>query len=419
MKKHITPRVAWSLFAIAALLVAQAFGYTASADEMTAGGLMLAGIGEIELKDINTLIEKQGRAFEEFKSFNNKRYSQLEKEMVEILKKGNRPGARSSFGAGDESKSDLGDFLRGREVKSMQIGSGPDGGFLMQPYLHEGIGTIVRNTSALRELVNVMPMETGSDFVEVISTTPAGVKWVGETEARPATDNPQLAQITTTLHEHYAEPVISQRLVDDSSLALVDFLINETALAFAEAEELALFYGTGLKQPWGLDTFNTTAQVDGAREWGTMQHIPTGAAGAFAATDPFDCVKKLFYSLRAGYRSNAKWVCNSEMALELSTLKDGNDNYLWSEGSVKEGTPATLLGRPVVICETTPSIAADAKPLWFGDWNQGLRVIERPGNKLLLDPYTDKPNLKVYVYRRFGIGLRNSNAIKCLKFSAS
>lgn len=36
--------------------------------------------------------------------------------------------------------------------------------------------------------------------------------------------------------------------------------------------------------------------------------------------------------------------------------------------------------------------------------------------KFLADPYTDKPNVRLYNYRRVGGGMNNSEAIKLLKF---
>jgi len=412
------PRVFITLLTIGVLLILSSFGVV-EAKDLATGGMLFAGIGNINMEVINDLLVKQNRSFEEFKACNDKHLKQLDSEVMEILKKGNRKNL-SGGSDHEESKSDLSTLIRSRgEVKGMFSGSGPDGGWTVAPVLAEGIVGIVRNASALRELVTFIPMDTGDSYEELISTTPVGAKWVGETEARSATDTPKLVKITTELCEEYAEPVISQKLADDSGTAMVDFLVNESSISFAEAEELALFYGTGVNQPRGLDTIATAATADGARAWGTIEHIPTGAVGAFAATNAFDAVKAVFYKLRAGYRKNAVWVCNSATALELSKLKDGQDNYLWDDGNVKDGAPPTLLGRPVVICETSPSIAADAKALWFGDWNQALRGIERTGNKVLLDPYTEKPNVVVYVYRRVGLSLRNSNAIKCLKFSVS
>lgn len=315
-----------------------------------------------------------------------------------------------------EDKSDIAAYIRG-ETKGMSSGSGVDGGWTVNPVLENSIGTIVRNGSALRELITLTPLDSGDSYEELISVTPVGAKWVGETESRPETPSPKLVKITTILHEQYAEPVISQRLVDDSDQAMVDFLTKECGTSFTEAEELALFYGSGVLQPMGLNSYPTNALSDPVREFGTIQHIPTGAAGDFGSTAPFDAINDIFYKLKAGYRKNAQWCCNSETALALSKIKDGDGNYLWSQGNTKDGTPTTLLGKPVVICETAPGIAADAKALWFGDWNSAFRGIERPGYKLLLDPFTNKPNIVVYVYRRMGLQLRDSNALKCLKFS--
>jgi HK97 family phage major capsid protein len=221
------------------------------------------------------------------------------------------------------------------------------------------------------------------------------------------------------LLELYACPVLTQRLADDSGVAMVDWLINETAISFAEAEELALFEGVGVISPRGLKTLTCVATADETRTFGEIQYIPTGVSGGLHATLPLDAVQTLFFALRAGYRTNAKWVCNSAVALMLSQCKDGQGNYLWSHGDVQSGQPVTLLGKEVIICETAPSVAANSLSLWFADWDQALRAIERPGNKVLLDPYSSKPNLQVYVYRRMGMQLRNSNAIKCLKFSVS
>jgi len=418
LKQLREPRVFITLLTIGVLLILSSFGVV-EANNMTESGMLLAGVGNVGIAEITDMLQKQGVEFE--KRF--KQLDRLDKEMLEIGKKANRKNFGGGFGGSgqvEESKSDLASLIRSRgEVKGMFSGSGPDGGWTSAPVLAEGIGGIVRNASALRELVTFIPMDTGDSYEELISTTLVGAKWVGETESRPTTDTPKLVKITTELFEEYAEPVISQKLADDSGTAMVDFLVNESSISFAEAEELALFYGTGVNQPRGLDTIATVETADDARAWGTIEHIPTGAAGAFAATDAFDAVKAVFYKLRAGYRKNAVWVCNSATALELSKLKDGQDNYLWDDGNVKDGTPPTLLGRPVVICEISPSIAADAKALWFGDWNQALRGIERTGNKVLLDPYSEKPNVVVYVYRRVGLSLRNSNAIKCLKFSVS
>lgn len=410
MFKKQNYRAAYALLAFLVALILSKFGYAGSPDNLLLGGISFVGVGDIE--EVTKLIKQQGEEIIKFKDKYDERLKKNESDLLNVAKKANRLNLMgSSEERSHESKNDLADYIRSRgEVKSMYSSSGPDGGWTVQPALAEGIDSILRNQSVLRELVNFVQIENGDRYEEIISTTPVGAKWVGEKESRPGTATPKLVKVTTILSEEYAEPVISQRLADDSSTAMVDFLTEESGISFAEAEESALFYGDGINKPRGLATVGSSLDTDNLRDFGVIQHLPFN-------TLSFDDVKKLFYALRTGYRKNAKWVCNSDVALSLSLLKNGQGDYLWDDSGVKNGEPPTLLGKPVVICEAAPAMESGSQPLWFGDWTQAIRGIERPGNKVLIDQFSDKPNLIVYVYRRVGMQLRNSNAIKCLKMS--
>ena len=46
-------------------------------------------------------------------------------------------------------------------------------------------------------------------------------------------------------------------------------------------------------------------------------------------------------------------------------------------------------------------------------------VVRKLGVKLFSDPYTDKPNVRLYGYQRVGGGIANSEALKFLKFGDS
>lgn len=416
------PKIAGSVIFLVITAILAAFGLLDSSPDLAYGGLAFAGIGHVNLTDISDMLEKQGETFQDFKTKNDQKLKSLEKDLIEVMKKSNRIGQGAGSLSGDlhESKQDLAALFRSRgEVKGMFSGSGPAGGWTVAPVLQEGIGTIIRQNNALRQLVDFIEIEAGDSYVELIPTSVAGATWVGEQSSRPETTSPELAKIDTPLLEIYANPVLSQRLADDSGTAMVDWLVNEVAISFAESEEAALFVGDGVIQPMGLDNVSTSATADATRTFGVIEHIATGASGAFDSNDPMDAIIKVFYQLRAGYRSDAVWVMSSATALAVSKMQDGQGNYLWQQGDVASGQPVTLLGKPVVICESCPAIAADSKSIWFGSWRQALRAIERPGYKVLVDPYSSKPHLQVYVYRRMGLALRNSNALKCLKFAAA
>jgi HK97 family phage major capsid protein len=408
---------AWGLLAVLGAFIA-----SWASLNMGHEGLFLVGLGTVSMGEINDLLEKQGHAFEAFVKRNDQKVNSLEKDLIEVMKKANRRNVGGSDAREMYSeKSDFADYIRSRgEIKStlMSSGSGPDGGWTVHPVLQDGIGTIVRNNSALRSLVSFIELDMGDSYEELVSATPVGASWVGETSSRPATNTPDLKKINTPLRELYAMPTLSQRLADDSGTGMVDFLVNECGISFAETEEDALFNGDGVVSPMGLLSYTTAATADASRAWGQLEHVTSGVSGDFPAeaNGPLDPIKSLFYKLKAGYRSRASWLMNSATAAAISKEKDTTGQYLWND-AVAAGDPPTLMGRPVVISEAAPAIAADSKAIWFGDWSTGIRAVERPGYKVLLDPFTDKPNLRVYVYRRVGWGIRDFHAIKCLKFS--
>ena len=55
----------------------------------------------------------------------------------------------------------------------------------------------------------------------------------------------------------------------------------------------------------------------------------------------------------------------------------------------------------------------------FGDFEQAYIIFDRPGVRLMRDPFTSKPLVLFYAYPRVGGGLQNSEAIKLLKFATT
>lgn len=106
----------------------------------------------------------------------------------------------------------------------------------------------------------------------------------------------------------------------------------------------------------------------------------------------------------------------SAEANAVDQLKDGQGNYIWRPGQTS-GAPASLLGLPVEIEEGMPAVAASAFPIALADWQSAYVVLGRNGNRMLRDPFTAKPHVLYYDYRRVGGGLANSEAIKFLKVS--
>jgi HK97 family phage major capsid protein len=191
---------------------------------------------------------------------------------------------------------------------------------------------------------------------------------------------------------------------------------------FARSSGAAFVTGNGIAKPRGLLTYTTAATADATRDWFVIQHVNTGDANGFPArsgdANPADRLVDMVHALRAPYRINARWTMNRTTAGTIRKMKDGQGNFIWQPATVA-GQPETLLGYPVELDEEMPNIAAGTLPIAFGDFAQAYIIVEKPGLRLLRDPYSSKPHVLFYAYSRFGGGLQNGEAVKLLRVAAS
>lgn len=301
------------------------------------------------------------------------------------------------------------------EVKALSAGSDPDGGYAVTPDMSGRIAQLVRETSPMRQVANVMVI--GTDALEGIhDLNEATSGWVGETEARTETTAPKIGEYRIPVHEQYAEPRATQKLLDDALFNVEDWLAGKIAERLARMENEAFVTGNGVRKPRGFLTY--AAGTPSAGTFNVIEQIPTGGAGAFASADPGDALITLIYSLKSAYRENACFMMKRSTLAEVRKLKDGDDNYLWQpDFQLKQG--GTLLGFNVVEAEDMPTIAANSLSIAFGDFNAGYQIVDRQGVRILRDSFTAKPYVKFYTTKRVGGDVVNFEAIKLLKFAAS
>lgn len=307
---------------------------------------------------------------------------------------------------------------------SMSVGQDSKGGFTVTPEIDRVIFEFARKGSAMRRLSRTVLLENAGSEFEILFTSKRAELggWVGETQERTGTESAGLSKITIPLFETYAEPKVTQRLLDDSSFDIASFVSDDIQGTLGEQEDAAYVNGNGVKKPKGFLTYDTSADDDDDRPLGTLQHILSGNDGAFEPVSsgvlPADRLADMVYSLNAEYRVNASWVMNSKTAGIVRKMKDGEGNYLWQQ-SVAAGQPSTLMGYPVEIDEHMPDIASGSKAIAFGDFRRGYCIVDRTGLNVLRDAYTLKGWVKFYTTKRTGGGVVDSRAIKVMVFSAS
>jgi len=403
--------------------------------------------------EVKAAVERLGRAFDEFKSSNdvadaekrlrghvdtivqdkierlNGDISRLQSELEGLHLKSSRPGVGAADMAVNgpdviEHKKAFYDAyvrrgiegdLASLEEKALSTSVDADGGYAVPEQMDGSIEKLLRDVSPIRRIANVVQIGS-SNYKKLVNTSGAASGWVGESDVRAETASPQFTEVVPPLGEIYANPAATQAMLDDSFFNVESWLAEELANEFGQKEGAAFVSGNGTNKPKGFLSYTTAATDDSARAFGTMEHMATGVAGDFAASDPADILVDLIYALRPVYRGGASFVMNTNMVAEIRKFKDADGNYLWRPG-LAEGVPATLLGYPVVEAEDMPDKAADSLSIAFGNFARGYTITDRMGTRVLRDPYSNKPFVHFYTTRRTGGGVVNSEAIKLLKFS--
>jgi len=438
------------IIGLVALAAFAAIGHPIVSPEflMAAGAIPMA-IGDTEMKNLQELLEKQGKAFEEFKNANDKlleakaegkavadltatvekinsELTQLGKDIGEVAKKANRPqvsGNESKLSEDQlEHRNAFLNFLRkgddsnlsSLERKALQRGSDVDGGYLVPTDIAAEIDRVAGTVSVIRNLADVRTIGTNKHQFRV-KTSGLAARWVGEGETGGETTNPKYARIEIDAEEMEAEPHVYNDTLEDADYNLEQDVTEEAGIAFGEAEGAAFVSGNGVKKPRGILTYDTVANASYA--WGKVGFVVSGQSGAFAASNPGDNVINLLHSLKSQYRNGATLVMADTTLAELRKLKDGSGNFYLFNPDPTGNFAGLVLGAPVEIDDNFPTLAANSFSIAYGNFKRAYRIVDRSGIALIRDNITTKGTTKFNFRKRVGGGIRNFEAIKLMKFS--
>jgi len=307
---------------------------------------------------------------------------------------------------GDESK------LLNLNTKSLSIASDPDGGFLIPQILSENVRTALETLSPIRKLASVISIS--SSAIELLHEKEGTeVGWAAETAMRAVTETSKLQKIRIPLHEMYAKPRATQKLLDDSNVNVEQWIVNSVSRKMAQMENQAYLFGNGENKPTGI--FHYESVTKDAHEWGKWEHLLSGVDGGINSADVLiDTVN----ALQSHYHQNAKWLMSRSAQAAVRKLKDQTGQYLWQPGLNGSATP-TLLGYEVEIAEDMPTLTAgtQSKSIIFGDFKEAYQIVDRAAIHVLRDPYSAKPYIEFYTTRRTGGDVVNFDALKMISFA--
>jgi HK97 family phage major capsid protein len=395
------------------------------------------------IAEVTETVHALGSAWEQFKQVNDTRLNEIErkgnadplylehlnrigdaidrqKRRIDTLETANnRPGLEyTKAGIEDisEYRTAFCNYLRkGMEsgleqlqLKALSVaGNGTEGGYLVTPTISDRILNIIRESSPLRALASIETIS--SDTLDLIEDTgEMSAAWVGETGTRSETNTPLLGKRTIETFEMYAQPQATQKLIDNGSVNIEEWVANKIAEKFARLEASAFIAGDGSTAPTGILSYTA------GTSWGQIQQLQTAGSLAISTDD----VIKLYYLLKDESAKNATFLMNRSTVQAMRLLKDATSGqYVW-QPSLALGTPDTLLGVPVALASDMPTVAANALAVAVGDFKRGYLIVDRLGIRILRDPYTAKPFVRFYATKRVGGEVVDFDAIKLLKVKA-
>ena len=199
-------------------------------------------------------------------------------------------------------------------------------------------------------------------------------------------------------------------LIEISEQNLEDSAFNLAGeISFEATEQFAVAEGAAFVSGTGI------GKPEGFMTNSGVSSVNSGSAALITADSLFTAK----HTLKTAYTRNANWVLNRTTLGAVRKLKDGNGDYLWQSG-LASGKPNTLDGDPYVEVPDMPSEGANTYPIAYGDFQRAYTLVDRVAMSMLRDPYTQATsgNIRFLFRRRLGGMVVQPEAIVKIKCSA-
>lgn len=236
------------------------------------------------------------------------------------------------------------DAASAQVLKALVEGTDADGGYLVPEELRSEVFRVLPDFSVMRRLARVIPMQTNSLKLNALAARPVAY-WTAE-YASKSTTSADFSQVELVPNDLVCLLPVSEQLLADANVPMVQFIIELFAEAIAAAEDKAFFTGSGTGQPRGINQESLTS-------------VNAGGAGTF------DHIIALIDSVpqRVRMSKGAAFVGHSYALRIARQIKDTQGRYIWLPGDPNNGKPETLYGYPVY-----EQNDLSQTELYFGDW---------------------------------------------------
>jgi HK97 family phage major capsid protein len=298
------------------------------------------------------------------------------------------------------------EFMDGNELRiqnasnatDMNVGTAADGGYVDPTGMFQQV-IAKRSEMSLPERLGVRRIPGKGTTVNVPYDNEADGEFVSTNEAGNFDlDAPALGQAAMTVVKYSKYINLSVELLEDEDAGLMAFLSDWVARGQAKTLNNLLL---------------TEAATTGTK------FVTTASATAIAAGEPEAVALNDTIADYLDDAGSVSWVMRASSYGAISSLTGNPRLYAETNGGGAALRPP-LLGYPVYFSNKAAAIAAEAKSVFFGNWNyMGWR--EAPGFTLLRDPYSaaGSGQVKLWMYFRTVFKVLQPSAIGYLALKAA
>lgn len=452
-------RFMWSLVAIAALSIMHQLGYAAGPDDLAAGGVLLAGMGEINIvnlrekrgalaSEIRTILENSEKSGKAWEVTDQEKYDAKMAEIdaidaevkriqdylekvsndhvdASIQEHFNRNPAADNQSA--KSRELFAKWLRGgdkaltaedwQQIRAtLSTGTGSQGGYSVQSDIASTLVDSLKAYGGIRSVATVIVTDAGNplSFPTSDGTAETG-ELIAENTTATAAD-PSFGTVAVNAYKFSSKIVaVPFELLQDSQIDIESFINQRLITRIGRATNTYFTTGTGTAQPGGIVTGATSGKV--------------GTTGQ-TVTVIFDDLVDLVHAVDPAYRdrmdasrNDVGFMMNDASLKIIRKLKDSQNRPIFIPGWDGLAGPMgdTLLGYPVVINQDVAVMAANAKSILFGDFSKYI-VRDVIGAQLFRfddSAYVKLGQIGFLMWARCGGNLTDTAAVKYYQNSAT
>lgn len=194
-------------------------------------------------------------------------------------------------------------------------------------------------------------------------------------------------------------------LMQDSAFDLERYIREAFARRLGTGINAALTTGDGSSKPQGV-----------------VPAAGTGLTAAATGAVTRDELVDLLHSVDPVHRRNGRFMFNDATLAAIKKLAFGtsDDRPLWQAGSIQNGEPDRLEGKPYTINQDMVNMAAGTRSILFGDFDKYIIRLAGPAVYVRLNElFMDSLQVGFLAYQRVDGELLSSNAIKAVVQAAS